>query len=168
MKDNGPGLDSDTVNDDDQTQLLQAMTRHVPLLELLDIRPVEASQGKATFEMQVDEKHLRTLGLMHGGVTTTLLDTAMGFAAVTTAPQGFYVVTVQLNANFIRPAWESEKLIATGEVQHSGNQTAVARGEIRTSENVLVAAGTGTFLYVPQPKDSNIVEKRDDDEKSVV
>jgi uncharacterized protein (TIGR00369 family) len=150
------------VNDADQTQLLKAMTRHVPLLELLEIRATDASKGSATFEMQVDEKHLRTLGLMHGGVTTTLLDTAMGFAAVTTAPEGFYVVTVQLNANFIRPVWESEKLIATGEVQHSGKQTAVARGEIRTSENVLVASGMGTFLYIPQPKDSDIVEKHPD------
>ncbi|MCH7989589.1 MAG: PaaI family thioesterase [Planctomycetes bacterium] len=150
------------MNDADQTQLLKAMTRHVPLLDLLEIRATDASKGTATFEMLVDEKHLRTLGLMHGGVTTTLLDTAMGFAAVTTAPQGFYVVTVQLNANFIRPAWESEKLIATGEVQHSGKQTAVVRGEIRTSENVLVATGTGTFLYVPQPKDSDIVEKQPD------
>ena len=150
------------MDDAEHTHLLQAMARHVPLLELLEIRPVQASQGKATFEMLVDEKHLRTLGLMHGGVTTTLLDTAMGFAAVTTAPQGYYVVTVQLNANFIRPAWESEKLIATGEVQHSGNQTAVARGEIRTSENVLVASGTGTFLFIPLPKNSDIVEKQDD------
>jgi uncharacterized protein (TIGR00369 family) len=151
------------VNDADQTHLLQAMTRHVPLLELLEIRPLDASKGNATFEMLVDEKHLRTLGLVHGGVTATLLDTAMGFAAVTTAPQGFYVVTVQLNANFIRPAWKSEKLIATGEVQHFGKQTAVARGEIRTSENVLVAAGMGTFLYVPQPEESDIVEKQADD-----
>jgi len=151
------------MSDTDKTHHLKAATRHVPLLELLEIRPVKASHGTATFEMEVDEKHLRTLGLMHGGVTTTLLDTAMGFAAVTTAPEGFFVVTVQLNANFIRPAWESEKLLATGEVQHSGKQTAVVRGEIRTSENVLVASGTGTFLYVPEPDDAHKIEKREDE-----
>ena len=126
----------------------------MPFLELLRILPVSAEPGRAVFEMTVDEPHLRTLGLMHGGVTATLLDTAMGYAAVTTAPERHYVLTVQLNANYIRPAWQGETLRASGEVIHSGRQTAVARGEIRTSDGTLVAAGSGTFMYVPQPTEA--------------
>jgi acyl-CoA thioesterase len=134
----------------DQPPLAAAQERHVPFLELLGVRPVEASRGRAVFELTVEDKHLRTLGLLHGGVTATLLDTALGYAAVTTAPSGHFVVTVQLNANFIRPAWLGERLLASGEVIHSGRQTAVARGEIRTADGELVASGTGTFMYVPQ------------------
>ena len=51
----------------------------------------------------------------------------------------------------IRPTWSGETLTITGEVQHSGRQTAVTRGEIRTSSGALVAMGTGTFLFVTRP-----------------
>ena len=133
--------------------LQHAAERHVPFLDLLGVRPVSAQRGRADFEMTVDDRHLRTLGLLHGGVTATLLDTALGYAAVTTAPEKHYVLTVQLNANYIRPAWRGETLRASGEIIHSGRQTAVARGEIRTSDGKLVATGSGTFMYVPQPAD---------------
>lgn len=125
------------------------LERHVPFLELLQVHPISGGSGRAEFQMTVRDQHLRTLGLLHGGVTATLLDTAMGYAAVTTAPEGHYVVTVQLNINYIRPARHGETLRATGEIVHTGRQTAVARGEIRTSDGQLVAAGSGTFMYVP-------------------
>lgn len=128
-----------------------ALERHVPLLETLEIRAVDAERGRAVFEMTVDEKHLRTLGLMHGGVTATLLDTAMGYAAVTVAPKDRQVVTVQLNLNYVRPAWKSERLVATGEIRHSGRQTAVAHGELHTADGTLVASGSATMMFIALP-----------------
>jgi uncharacterized protein (TIGR00369 family) len=85
---------------------------------------------------------------MHGGVLATLLDSVMGMAASSVAPAGHFAVTVQINLNFIRPAWEGELLIATGEVEHSGRTTAVARGEARTEGGSLVGTGSATFMYV--------------------
>jgi uncharacterized protein (TIGR00369 family) len=128
-----------------------AAIRHVPFLDLLDVLIAEMAPGRVVFQMTVDDRHLRTLGILHGGVTATLMDTALGFAAGTTAQKGFYVVTVQLNLNYVRPAWKGEILLATGEVVHAGKQTAVSRGEIRTADGTLVAVGQGTFMYVPEP-----------------
>lgn len=136
--------------DTSASHLDYAARRHVPFLELLDIRPVEAERGRCVYEMTVAERHLRTRGLLHGGVTASLMDTAMGYAAGTTAPEGHYVVTVQLNLNYVRPGWEGERLLAAGEVQHAGRKTAVVRGEIRTETGELVALATGTFMYVPE------------------
>jgi acyl-CoA thioesterase len=120
-------------------------------MEVLGARPIKKDRGDVAFELVVEERHLRTLGIVHGGVTAAMLDTALGFAAGTTAPEAHHVVTVQLSLNYIRPAWRGEKLIATGEVRHAGKMTAVARGELRTSEGALVASGTGTFMYLPLP-----------------
>ena len=147
-------------NNSAESHLNDLKKRHVPFLDLLKIRPTNAVEGITEFEMVVEEQHLRTLGIMHGGVTAALLDSAMGFAAVTMSPPGHYVVTVQLNINFVRPVWESETLIAKGEVRHSGRQTAVVFGEIHTGEGTLIATGTGTFLYQPQPGET--IEKVDD------
>ncbi|MBW3541233.1 MAG: PaaI family thioesterase [Planctomycetes bacterium] len=124
--------------------------RHVPLLELLEILPVEAEPGRAVFAMTVAEKHLRTLGLLHGGVTATLLDTAMGYAAVTVAPEGHHAVTVQINVNYVRPAAAGERLEASGRIVHSGRKTAVTTGEVRSGDGgALVATGTATFMFLP-------------------
>jgi uncharacterized protein (TIGR00369 family) len=125
---------------------------HVQFLNLLDIHIAKLEAGRVVFEMTVDDRHLRTLGIAHGGVTATLIDSALGFAAGTTAPPGFHVVTVQLNLNYVRPAWKGEKLIATGEVVHAGKQTAVSRGEVRSAEGALIGVGQGTFMYIPEPK----------------
>lgn len=60
-------------------------------------------------------------------------------------------MTAQLDTKFVRPAWDGEDLLATGEVCHYGSQTAVARGEVRTAQGVLVATGSGTFVFVVDP-----------------
>lgn len=142
-------MNSQSAADDPNDHLLHAAKRDVPFLDLLDIRPVSAGDGKAVFEMTVDESHLRTMGLLHGGAAASLLDTAMGFAAVTNSPPEHHVVTVQLSVNFIKPAWKSERLTASAEVQHSGRKTAVLQGRIHNDSGELVASGTGTFMYLP-------------------
>ena len=122
--------------------------RRVPLLDALGIRSIEAGGGRGRVEVVVGENHLRSKGIVHGGLFATLLDTAMGWAADTEAPEGYDLVTAQLNVNFIRPARPGDTLIATGEIQHLGARTAVARGEVRLADGTLTAAGSATFLYV--------------------
>lgn len=117
-------------------------------LELLKVRIEEVGDGAAKLALDVDRRHLRNLGIMHGGVLCTLLDSVMGIAAHTEVPDDHYTVTAQLNVNFIRPAWEGETLEAHGQVQHRGRQTAIARAEVRTATGTLVGAGSATFMYV--------------------
>lgn len=122
-----------------------------PFLSHLQAEPVSVEKGRATWRLPIAEQHLRTHGILHGGVVATMLDTAMGRAVSTLCRDDQSCVTAQLNVNFIRPSWSGETLTITGEVQHSGRQTAVTRGEIRTAAGVLVATGTGTFLFVARP-----------------
>ena len=135
-----------------------------PFLAGLQAEPVAAEKGRATWRLVVAEQHLRTHGILHGGVVATLLDTAMGRAVSTLCRDDQSAVTAQLNVNFIRPVWIGETLTITGEVQHSGRQTAVTRGEIRTAAGVLVATGSGTFMFVARPvEDQPLFLQRPDD-----
>lgn len=142
-------MTNQSEHNEPENHFLHAAERHVPFLDHLDIKPVSANDGRAAFEMTVAEKHLRTLGLLHGGVMASLLDTAMGFAAVTKAPEGFHVVTVQLNMNFTAPAYRGDVLTATGEILHLGKKTAVARGELMNQNGTRIATGTATFMFLP-------------------
>src|SRR5262249_54016868 len=104
--------------------------------------------GFSKLELVVGPQHLRSRDILHGGVIASLVDTALGLASATKAPHGLDVVTVQLNINYIRPAWPGETLVAHGSVIHSGRRTAVARGEVATAAGELVASASGTFMFV--------------------
>lgn len=127
------------------------LNRRVPLLDTLAIEVVSAAEGTSHLRMTVDERHLRTLDMLHGGVTATLLDTALGYAVMSLAADGFHAVTVQLNVNFTRPAAKGGLLEAVGRVLHAGSTTAVASGEVRNTDGELIATATGTFLYLRLP-----------------
>ncbi len=105
------------------------------------------AEGRLTLEVRAG--HLRTLGIVHGGVIATLLDSVMGMKAQGASPPDHYLVTAQLNVHFIRPAFEGETLIASSVVRHQGRKTAVAEGEIRTAGGALVATSSATFVHVP-------------------
>lgn len=142
--------------------------RASPFLAQLGIALAERSDGRARLELTVAEPHLRTRGIAHGGVIASLLDTAMGVAVSTKTPAGCFPVTAQLNVNFIRPAWNGEKLEILGDVRHAGRTTAVAMGEIRTESGVLVATSSGTFSFIPDPDpESELLARKEDSSKQL-
>lgn len=67
-------------------------------------------------------------GYFHAGVTTTLLDSACGFAAMTLTPPGGDCLTVEFKANFLRPA-EGQRLTARGRVLSAGRTLTVCQSE---------------------------------------
>ena len=91
---------------------------------------------------------LRTLGIAHGGVIATMLDSVMGLMANRSSPPDHYVVTAQLNVHFLRPAFDGETLVASSDVRHAGRKTAVTQGQVQTIDGDLVAIGSATFVYV--------------------
>ena len=106
------------------------------------------SDDQGRLIIKLGPAHLRSLGIAHGGFIATLLDSVMGRDAGRSAPSNHYVVTAQLNVNFIRPGWAGETLLASAQLRHRGRKTAVAQGEVRTESGALVATGSATFLYV--------------------
>ncbi len=119
--------------------------------KLLEMVPIPGPENSATkrVRLEVGPQHLRSLGMMHGGVAASLLDSVMGRAALQMSPKNFHVVTIQLGIQFIRPARQGDTLVGEADVQHSGSMTAVVRGELRNQEGLLIATGSGTFMHLP-------------------
>jgi len=118
-------------------------------MQMLDVHVLAAENGRSRVELLVAEKHLNQLEMMHGGMTATLLDTALGLAAYSIRPTNHYSVTVQLDVKYTRPALAGQKLAAIGQVQHAGKRTAVASAEIRAEDGSLIATGSATLMYLP-------------------
>lgn len=125
----------------------QLLAIKVPFLETLGASYVSHSKGQGSFQLTIEEKHLRTLGLLHGGVSCSLLDTTMGLAAMTCAEDGKVIVTSQMNVHFIRPCRLGETIICTAHVKHGGRQTVVTEAELKTDTGELVALSTATYMY---------------------
>jgi uncharacterized protein (TIGR00369 family) len=124
-----------------------------PIALLLGMEPIEVAEGRAVFAAQPDERHYNPIGVVHGGLAATLLDSAMGCAVQTTLPAGDAYTTLELKVNFTRPITrETGRVVCHGEVVHRGGRVATAEGRViaeRTGK--LLAHGTSTCLILSQP-----------------
>ena len=121
-----------------------------PIALLLGMEPVEVAEGRVVFAAEPDERHYNPIGLVHGGLAATLLDSAMGCAVQTTLPAGAAYTTLELKVNFTRPITrETGRVLCEGEVLHRGGRVATAEGRViaeRTGK--LLAHGTTTCLIL--------------------
>ena len=68
-------------------------------------------------------------GYLHGGIITTIADTACGYAAYTLMPVDSEVLSVEFKVNLLRPA-KGQSFVATAEVIKSGRTLTVARADV--------------------------------------
>ena len=116
-----------------------------PAMRTLGIEPVDAEPGRASFRLELGEYHLNPFGIVHGGVLTALLDTAMGCAVHSLLPPAVGYVTGELNVRFLRPALLSGGLLeGTGEVIHPGTTTRVASAQIADAGGRVIALAGAT------------------------
>ena len=73
-------------------------------------------------------------GFFHAGVTSTIVDSAGGYAGLTLMPAGSDVLTVEFKLNLLAPA-DGEILVAEGEVLKTGRNLVIARGEVYSVKN---------------------------------
>jgi uncharacterized protein (TIGR00369 family) len=118
-----------------------------PMARLMDLRLIEVASGRAVFTAMPSEFHYNPLGVAHGGLAATLLDSAMGCAVHTTLEAGDLYTTIELKINFLRPLQ-----VGTGEVRgvgtvlSSSRNTALAEGRLEGSDGKLYAFATSTCL----------------------
>ncbi|NNJ56698.1 MAG: PaaI family thioesterase [Bacteroidia bacterium] len=91
----------------------------------------EITAGKIVGEMDLTKKHMQQFGFVHGGVTATLMDITMGFAAYTLMPVGYGVVTANLSIDFLNPG-DGDRIIAIGEVEKPGKKMVFCTAKIYT------------------------------------
>jgi len=112
-----------------------------PIARLMGFDLVKViEEGRAVFACTPGEQHFNPIGVVHGGLAMTLLDSAMGCAVHTTLPAGMAYTSLEVKVNFVRPITAT-----TGPVQAEG--TVVHRGSrVATAEGRLVAEASGKLL----------------------
>ena len=119
-----------------------------PIAALLGFELVEVEEGRAVFAVTPDEFHYNPIGVVHGGLAATLLDSAMGCAVHSTLPAGTGYTTLEVKVNFARAITrETGRVLCEASVIHRGRTVATAEGRVTAEQTgKLLAHGTTTCL----------------------
>jgi uncharacterized protein (TIGR00369 family) len=118
-----------------------------PIAALMNFRIAELSEGHAVFTVEPAEYHYNPIGVVHGGLAATLLDSAMGCAVHSTLPAGAGYTTLEIKVNFLRPISAETGLVRSeADIIHVGGRTAVAEGKVLDQQGNLYAHGTTTCI----------------------
>lgn len=134
-------------------EYLQAIARGElpppPMAMLMGFRLLELDTGRAVFVVDPAEYHYNPIGVVHGGLAATLLDSAMGCAVHTLLPAGVGYTTLDIHVNFVRALTGGTGTIrAEARVLHSGSRVATAEGRVLDANGKLYAHGTTTCLIL--------------------
>jgi uncharacterized protein (TIGR00369 family) len=122
-----------------------------PLGALMNFQLVEVREGHAVFAVEPKEYHYNPIGVVHGGLAATLLDSAMGCAVHSTLPAGAGYTTLEMKVNFVRAMTaETGRVRAKAKVIHAGGRTATAEGRVIDDAGKLYAHATTTCLIIRQ------------------
>ncbi len=111
----------------------------------MDISESDAGLCKAAIEIGPD--HLNPNGVVHGGVLFTMVDTAMGKAAMSVLDEGQFCASVEVQLRFIRPA-SAGPLTAAASVTKRGRSVIHLEARVTGEDDLLVATSNGTFTVI--------------------
>ena len=121
--------------------------------ELYDTSPVhvhmgltldEVGDGTVTVRLAVKPEHINSMGVVHGGVISAGLDSALLQCVRSHCSGGDHLTTVELKVNFLEPA-NPPTLTFTGTVARVGGSLGVAHAEVHDTEGRHVATAMGTI-----------------------
>ena len=94
------------------------------MLRQLGVRLLRVAPGEVELAMPYSDRVTQQQGGFHGGAMGTLADVAGGYAALTVAPEGMEVTTVEYKINFLA-AFQGGELRAAGQVVKAGRRIIV-------------------------------------------
>ena len=123
-----------------------------PIGRLLRMEFVDVAEGRVEFSCEPDESAYNPIGVVHGGLVCTLLDSVVGCAVHTTLPRGVGYTSIELKVNYLRAVHAgSGRLSAVGTVVKPGRRVAFAEGQVTDAAGRVVATASSSLLVFPLP-----------------
>jgi acyl-CoA thioesterase len=119
----------------------------VPFIKELGVEFISAADGNAVVALNLEPWHLNSWSVAHGGVLMSLLDVAMAVAGRSLDAKAGGGVTVEMKTSFLQPAKAGTRLTAAARAFHRSSTMAFCEGEVRDSDDRLIAKAMGTFKY---------------------
>ena len=116
-----------------------------PVAQLIGFRLTAIEPGRATIELNADERHRNPMGSLHGGILCDIADAAMGMAYASALVEGETFTTIEMKINFLKPIWNA-KLLAVGHVVKQGRTVGLVDCDVTDEKGSLVARASSTLM----------------------
>lgn len=123
---------------------------HGGFADLVGYELVRWEEDLAEVALTLAERHLNRSGVMHGGVLTTLIDTACGYCGCH-SPEGDTprrAFTLSLTSNFIGAGQAGQRLVARARRSGGGKSLFFADCTVVDQDGRVIGSGQGTFKYI--------------------
>lgn len=88
-----------------------------------------------------------SLGIVHGGITATIIDTAMGTLANSLLPDSYNAVTTQINIHYLAVG-NGDYMKCKARLEHKGSKTMVISADVHRSDGKKIAHASGSFFII--------------------
>jgi uncharacterized protein (TIGR00369 family) len=119
----------------------------VPYIKLLGMQLVGLKPGEAVLRMKMREELRQPHGVLHGGATASIIDTATAFAVISVLPEGEKATTVDLTVHYLRPVVEGA-ITCTAKVVRGGRRLLTVSAEVANDEGKLIATALSTYTKI--------------------
>jgi acyl-CoA thioesterase len=130
------------------TRVVDKMYNNDPFSLWLGIERVQESEGTSTLRMKVRKDMLNGFGIIHGGVTFSLADSALAFASNS---HGIQSVSIDNSINYFEPAKEGDVLTATTDEVRITNKIGLYHIIITNQNNNKIALFKGMVYRTGRP-----------------
>ena len=129
---------------EERRQFAADKLNNLPFAKLMGMRLVDIRPNEAVVEIEMREDLRQPSGVLHGGVTATLIDTAMAFAVRTYLTDTEPTATIDLTVHYLRPHVEG-KATCTARVVRPGKRIFTVSAEVQNESGKLIATGLSTY-----------------------
>jgi acyl-CoA thioesterase len=143
MDDRGPG----NVISDERKQRAANGLHSLPFAKLIGMQLVDIRPNEAVIKIDMRNDLQQPSGVLHGGVTATLIDTAMAFAVRTHLDDHEYTATIDLTVHYLRPHTNGSAT-CTAKIVRAGKRIFTVSAEVENEDGKLIATGLSTYTRV--------------------
>jgi uncharacterized protein (TIGR00369 family) len=126
----------------------RALIPQMPFNQHLGLHVLRIFKDGLALECALRPEMKNWLGTLHGGVTATLIDAAIGVAAIALSG-GRRMSTVDLKVNYLRPAVEG-KFHCRAHLIKVGKTLVFGEAKVRDGRGRVVATGQATYIYLEE------------------
>lgn len=132
-----------------QLRALIASGRSPGIAVTLKFALVEVERGRAVFEGTPGDHAYNPIGMVHGGYSATLLDSACGCAVHSCLSETQMYTTLELKVAFHKAVTRDTGLLrAEGRIISIGRRAAFAEATLKDEEGRLYASATSTLMIL--------------------
>jgi uncharacterized protein (TIGR00369 family) len=135
---------AENIITEDHKQTAQDALQRLPLARALGMQLVDVKLDEAAISMEMRDDLKQPHGVLHGGVTATLIDTTMAFAVRTRIPNGEPTATIDLTIHYLRPHVEGT-ITCTAKNVRAGKRIFTVSAEVMNREGKLLATAVSTY-----------------------